>query len=215
MHNNLIKRFISSIFLIILSFYIIIKGSYLFIFFLILTLLISLFEWHKMSFKKYYYLPGLLFLFISFHAAYFIRNDIDEFGVFKFFLILNICILTDVGGFIFGKLIKGPKITKISPNKTYSGSICGLGLAILGTLIYYNFVDLFDNKLDLTIAKIIMFVFLVSLTSQLGDIIISLFKRNSNIKDTGKIIPGHGGILDRIDGMIFAFPMCYYSNILQ
>jgi len=215
MNSNLIKRILSSVFLIILSFYVTIKGSYLFTLFIVITLLLSLFEWHKMSFKKKYYFPGFIFLIMSFHSAYLIRINFNEFGIFNFFLILNICILTDIGGFFFGKVFKGPKIIRIILNKTYSGAVGGIILAFSGTLVYYHFIDIFYNKLDFTFLKIFIIIFSISLTSQLGDLIVSLFKRFSNLKDTGKIIPGHGGILDRIDGMIFAFPMCYYLNILQ
>lgn len=213
--KNLIKRTLSSVILITISFYTIFFGSYLFIFFISIALVISLIEWHNMSFKKYYYFPGIFFLIISFYSAYLIRNDSSEYALFNFFLILNICILTDTGGFFFGKFFKGPKITSISPNKTYSGAIGGIILAIMGSLVYYNFIDLFIKKSDLTVSKIFIIVFVISFISQLGDLIISFFKRLSNIKDTGNIIPGHGGILDRIDGMVFAFPLSYYLNILQ
>ena len=108
-----------------------------------------------------------------------------------------------MSGFLFGKLFKGPKLIKISPNKTY-GMIGSYFLCILG---YYFFVIKLNN-IDY-IQNSLFVIFLISTTSQFGDLAISYFKRKSKIKDTGKIIPGQGGILDRIDGMIFAFPFSY------
>ena len=115
----------------------------------------------------------------------------------------------DVGGFIFGKLLKGPKLTKISPNKTYAGMLGGFLLPVIS--IYFLSKSTYLNyQFDINF-EIIIFTIAVSLTSQLGDIIVSYFKRVSKIKDTGNIIPGHGGLLDRIDGMIFAFPFSYLT----
>ena len=110
-----------------------------------------------------------------------------------------------MGGFIFGKLIKGPKLIKYSPNKTYSGLLGSflLSFSIIPINFYFNFVN------DVSLTTLVIFTFIVSGISQLGDIFISYFKRVSKIKDTGNIIPGHGGLLDRIDGMIFAFPISY------
>ena len=172
--------------------------------------MISLLEWYKMSYNRYYYLPGLLFLIISFYTAYLIRND---FNVFYFLMIFFICILTDIGGYIFGKIIKGPKLTKISPNKTYSGALGGLLLSLLGSWIFYNWSIDILIKPNLTISNLFIISIFISIISQIGDLAVSLFKRLSNLKDTGNIIPGHGGILDRIDGMIFAFPISFLLNI--
>tara|TARA_B100000925_G_C21814105_1_gene390038 strand:+ start:12 stop:467 length:456 start_codon:yes stop_codon:yes gene_type:complete len=140
---------------------------------------------------------------LSFYSAYIIRaNDSDS---LKFFLyILIVCISTDIGGYIFGKIFKGPKLTKISPKKTYSGAIGGYLMSII---LYYLFMNL--NYGDEINSNDFIFILLISTISQLGDITISYFKRLSKIKDTGKILPGHGGLLDRIDGMIFAFPAAY------
>ena len=125
----------------------------------------------------------------------------DENSFIIFLIILFICILTDIGGYVFGKTFKGPKLISYSPNKTYSGLIGSyvLPLFISPVLIYNDFINMRE------ILSLIIFIFLISSTSQIGDIIVSFFKRKSNIKDTGKLIPGHGGILDRIDGMLFAF----------
>ncbi len=117
------------------------------------------------------------------------------------FLIL-ICILTDIGGFIFGKLIGGKKLTKISPNKTYSGMLGSIIFSLLfGYLFYYQMnILIFD-------INIFVFIVIISLISQLGDLMISFLKRKAKLKDTGSILPGHGGILDRIDGILLAIPV--------
>ena len=123
----------------------------------------------------------------------------------EFFIILTICISTDIGGYVFGKIFKGPKLAKVSPNKTYSGLIGGTLMSILLTYLIVTIYDVnFFEDLNL-----IFVVFLISSVSQIGDLIISYFKRISNVKDTGKLFPGHGGLLDRIDGMIFAFPFVF------
>jgi len=205
-NKELQKRILSSIILIPIALFFIIKGSFLFNFFILICFLITLYEWHKMSRKKSYYLLGLLFLILSFYSAYVIRTDINS-SLSYFLIILLICISTDIGGYIFGKIFKGPKLTKISPKKTYSGVIGGYLLSIIFLNLFFNYSYYLD-PIKMT-SDVFIFILLISTISQLGDITISYFKRLSKIKDTGKIIPGHGGLLDRIDGMIFAFPLCY------
>ena len=213
MKNELIKRVISSIILIPISFFIIIKGSVMFNFFLFIIFLLSLSEWIKMKNNTIVKVLGFLFLVLSFFSIYNLRNDVDE-GFLNVIFVLIICISTDMGGFIFGKLFKGPKLTSISPNKTYSGI---LGSYLLTIIISTIFINVFkENFLNNNLILTYFFIILISSISQLGDLLISYFKRRSKLKDTGNIIPGHGGILDRIDGMIFAFPFSYilfYLNI--
>ena len=204
MYNEITKRIISSIFLLPLTFFCIIKGSYIFYFLLGIIYLIASIEWHSMSKNKSYYLFGYLFLSISIFSVYKLRSDFgNEFLILL--IITSICILTDIGGYFFGKIFKGPKLTKYSPNKTYSGLI---GSYLL-PLIFIPFTLFLYLNNDFEIFNLIFFIFLVSSASQFGDITISYFKRLSNMKDTGNIIPGHGGLLDRIDGMLFAFPFSY------
>ena len=201
--SNLIKRILSSIILLPLAFFFIIQGTFMLIFFTFTCFLISSYEWHMMTKKKSYKIYGFIFLMISFYAFY--ELSVEIFGVF--FVIL-ICASTDVGGYIFGKIFKGPKLTKISPNKTYAGMIGGYFLSLLVLIITTNFIDYPEISMQLFLISI-----LISTISQVGDIIVSYFKRLSKIKDTGKILPGHGGLLDRIDGMIFAFPIYYLFNL--
>tara|TARA_B100001778_G_scaffold312938_1_gene297027 strand:+ start:2999 stop:3508 length:510 start_codon:yes stop_codon:yes gene_type:complete len=160
-----------------------------------------------MSKKKSYHFFGYLFLTLSFYSAYLTRN-IDEYGLLFLFVII-ICISTDIGGYVFGKTFKGPKLTKISPQKTYSGLLGSYFLSIITISFFLSYSSLYIVLNTEYSLKFFIMVILISTISQLGDITISYFKRLSNIKDTGKIIPGHGGLLDRIDGMIFAFPFSY------
>ena len=207
MKNEFVKRLISSIILIPLTFFFIIKGSVLFNLFILFCFLIISYEWHMMSKKRSYNLIGFLFLFFSFYSIYILRNEYP--GEYLYVLLItSICIFTDIGGYIFGKVLKGPKLTKYSPNKTYSGMLGAYTLAIFFTSILFNNDIFFLNEAETNLNSLI-FVFVISTVSQLGDILISYFKRLSNIKDTGTIIPGHGGLLDRVDGMIFAFPFSF------
>ena len=200
------KRLLSSIILIPIVLFFILQGSFLFNFFILTCLLISIYEWHKISKNNLCYLPGIFFLILSFYSAYEIRTNMGN-NLELFFYILVICISTDLGGYIFGKVFKGPKLTKISPNKTYSGVIGGYLLSILFFYLLIKSSYLF-NPSKFTFSNFIL-ILIISTVSQLGDITISYFKRLSKIKDTGKIIPGHAGLLDRIDGMIFAYPVAY------
>jgi phosphatidate cytidylyltransferase len=206
MNIEFIKRILSSIVLVPIVFFLIVKGSIIFNFFVLVCFLITLYEWRIMSKNKPYYIFGIFFLLISFFSIFKLRNDFS--GDYEYLILITIiCISTDIGGYIFGKLFKGPKLIKISPNKTYSGMVGSYIFSLICINFFIN--NQFSNYSTNNTAKFFLFVLLVSTVSQVGDIIISYFKRQSNIKDTGKIIPGHGGILDRIDGMIFAFPFSY------
>ena len=210
MNHELQKRVFSSFILIPIVFYVIVKGSIFFTSFISICLLITLYEWHMMSKKMSYYIAGIVFILISFYSVFLLRNydhytNILDPGLTFFLIVTLICIFTDLGGYIFGKIFKGPKLTKISPNKTYAGMFGGFFLSIISINLFVNYTSLnlyFTNQL-------FIFVILVSAISQIGDILISFFKRKSKIKNTGKIIPGHGGLLDRIDGMLLAFPFSY------
>ena len=209
MTNELRKRILSSIILIPVVLFLLIKGSYFFDIFLLICLLFTIYEWYLISKKKFYCLPGLIYISISFYFAYLLRNDFN--GKYTLFLlILIICVSTDIGGYIFGKILKGPKLTKISPNKTYTGMVGGFILSFVSASIYLNYSNYYIiDSTGIYNFYNSFFVIIISMISQIGDILISYFKRKSKIKNTGNIIPGHGGILDRIDGMIFAFPSTF------
>ena len=212
--NELIIRIISSIILLTLLSYFIYEGAFLFNTFLTICFFISIKEWFGLTKKRLFRFLGVIFLFLSFYCVFLLRNEFQNYSILLF--VLLICIATDIGGYIFGKIFKGPKLTQISPNKTYSGVLGSYVFSILIIFIYLN-SDLSPN-LFLFSNEILIFVFFVSTISQLGDLFISYFKRISKTKDTGNLIPGHGGLLDRIDGMIFALPFSYYLisiNILN
>ena len=204
------KRILSSFILIPIVIFFIIKGSVYFTVFLIILFLATSYEWVKMS-KKNNLLKflGMAFLLFSFYATFKFRNE-NNFE--DFLLIITICIFTDIGGYIFGRLFKGPKLTKISPKKTYAGVFGGFFLSLIAGVIFYQYE--YINQTPAQLFYFLILILLISSISQIGDLTISYFKRKAKIKDTGKILPGHGGLLDRIDGMIFVFPISYLITIL-
>ena len=209
--KELNKRILSSILIIPIVLFFIINGSISFLFFISLIFLLTCYEWIKMSknneFTKIF---GIFFLFFSFTTAYLIR---ENYNLNFMIIIITVCIFTDIGGYIFGKFFKGPKLTKISPNKTYTGVIGGFSISLIASLVYIKYLA---NRevLNVDYFWTILLILLISLVSQIGDLIISYFKRKAKLKDTGRIIPGHGGILDRIDGLIFVFPTVYVLNLI-
>ena len=214
--NELYKRILSILFIFPISFYFIIKGNFIFNLFLFSCCMLTIFEWHKMTKNNFFYIIGILFIIFSFYTVSIIRNSNYYNGFSNFLFIFLICISTDIGGYSFGKYFKGPKLTKISPNKTYSGVIGGFILTALTCLflIANNITPKLENIFTLNNLHILFFSFFLSAICQTGDLLISYFKRMSGIKDTGNIIPGHGGILDRIDGMLFAFPTFYLIGLI-
>jgi len=204
------KRFLSSLILLPVSFYLIYEGSLLFNIFLIIIFGFAVFEFIKFKLNFFFKIIGLIYILISFFSIFLFRNIQNENNFVFFLLVIITSISTDIGGFTFGKIFKGPKITKISPNKTYSGMF---GAYIMSVVSLYLILEYFPNSIIYNL-DLLLAIILLSTISQLGDLFISYLKRISNLKDTGKIIPGHGGILDRIDGMIFAFPFSYTIFIL-
>lgn len=208
--NELNKRISTSLFLIGLLF-LIIKYSYIFLLICIVLFVVTWIEFNnifKKIFKKKVNLIKtkisqlLVFIYLTFFMTVLYKSYIKFSPAINLDLIyvIVICILSDIGGFLFGKFFKGKKLTKISPNKTYSGAFGSFFLSILFSILY----SLMLNRIDFNDA--IIFSILISFVSQIGDLFISFLKRLAKIKDTGNILPGHGGILDRIDGMLFAIP---------
>ena len=204
--EEIVKRILSSIILIPTVLFFIIKGSFLFNFFIFICFLITTYEWLKLSKNNLLKFFGTIFIVISFYTIFNIRNEFDR-DYFHLLLVVIICVSTDIGGYVFGNIFKGPKLTKISPKKTYSGVIGSFLLSLIFTNLFLNFLSNVET-FEFT-KEMFLFILLVSFVSQIGDLIISYFKRKSKMKDTGTIIPGHGGILDRIDGVIFALPFSY------
>ena len=205
-NNELAKRLLTSLIISILTFFFILKGGILFIVFLLCIFFISLYEWFNLHTSKAVLIFGICILVISFLSTYLLRAQ----NLGYFLLIILISISSDIGGFIFGKLFKGPKLTKISPNKTYIGSFGSYLLSIISCFVYVRY---FGDNLNLFLKELsfsfFVLIFLFSTINQLGDLCISYFKRKKKVNDTGTLLPGHGGLLDRIDGMIFVYPLSY------
>jgi phosphatidate cytidylyltransferase len=224
MTKNLLKRIVTSFFLF--SILLIVNFSHQLVFILSILILgtivcveannmfskliVSNFSQHRGVTKNLNF-KFMIINIITFCYVFFIfcqySYEIHRLESPIFFLyVISICFFTDIGGYVFGKIIGGKKLTKISPNKTISGTIGSFISCIIPLIIFLNlgFLDLEFSSNN------IIFCFLVSLISQLGDLFISYFKRKAKIKDTGKILPGHGGVLDRVDGIIFAVPFSYF-----
>tara|TARA_B100000963_G_scaffold127798_1_gene111573 strand:+ start:600 stop:1274 length:675 start_codon:yes stop_codon:yes gene_type:complete len=207
-NKELQKRILSSIVMIPVSFFFIIQGSIAFIFFLSLIFLATSSEWFRMTKSRdSIKILGLFFLLFSFYTAIYLRQYI---GLNFFLFLIVVCIFTDIGGYLFGKIFKGPRLTKISPQKTYSGLI---GSFIFSMIFGFLYIKYLGSKSKIILETdpffIIFLILFISLTSQVGDLIISYFKRKAKLKDTGKLLPGHGGFLDRIDGLVFVLPITY------
>jgi len=219
MSSNIKKRILTSILLIALLigmfFY-----SYIMIISLIIIAIISWIEFYALISKilkknilkdKFFrfvykslsliYLSGLVYLIFAIES---------EYSNLKIYLLYSVivAILSDIGGLVCGKIFKGKKLTKISPNKTISGSI---GSFMFSTLLIPFF---YKSQIDQTLVNLFIITIIISLTSQLGDLFISLLKRKAKVKDTSDLLPGHGGVLDRIDGIIFAIPLGIFLFII-
>ena len=205
--NNLQKRIITSAVLIGIVLSCLFINNYTWLLLLIIVSLISLVEIINLS-KKIWKNKLILFIFstISFIYLFFFtfitfraKAWLDVEGIL---FILSICILSDIGGYIVGKSIGGKKLTKISPNKTISGSI--------GSFLFSFLPLMFIDEIFVKVEFInIIWILTISLTCQLGDLFISYLKRLAKVKDTGSFLPGHGGILDRIDGIVFGVPASF------
>jgi len=208
--NQLKKRIITSVILFLIVGSSVLINKVIFLVVLSVISILSFYEWSYINNKylkskkkniKYIKGFGLTYIAIFYISSIIIYTEESKF--FFIFLIL-VCAFSDIGGYIFGKLIGGFKLTKISPNKTVSGCI-GSFLFSLIPLFLFDYKNFFLLDLVLSFYNI-LFCLVISLSCQIGDLIISYFKRLNKVKDTGKILPGHGGFLDRIDGIIFAIP---------
>ena len=219
MSSNLKKRIATSVFLVSLLigmfFY-----SYIMIVSLIIIAIISWIEFYALISKilkknilkdrfirfiyktlSLFYLSGLVYLIFA------IESEYSNLKIYLLYSIL-VAMLSDTGGLVCGKIFKGKKLTKISPNKTISGSIGSFIFSILLIPFFYK------GEIDQSLLNILLITITISLTSQLGDLFISLLKRKAKVKDTSDLLPGHGGVLDRIDGIIFAIPLGIFLFIV-
>jgi phosphatidate cytidylyltransferase len=220
MSSNFKKRIVTSIFLISLLFGMFFY-SYIMIVSSIIIAIISWIEFYALISKiikksilkdeflrffyktlSLFYLSGLVYLIFA------IESDYSNLKIYLLYSVL-IAIMSDIGGIIFGKIFKGKKLTKISPNKTISGSIGSFIFSVLMIPFFYK------NQIDQTLLSMFLITIIISVTSQLGDLFISFLKRKAKVKDTSDLLPGHGGVLDRIDGIIFAIPLGIYLFIVN
>tara|TARA_Y100000590_G_scaffold363755_1_gene421586 strand:+ start:654 stop:1319 length:666 start_codon:yes stop_codon:yes gene_type:complete len=206
--TNFQKRFLTSLVILPLSFFFILKGGYFLLFFLLSVLFVANYELFSVFNKKTTILFLDLILILSLYSIYYLASDPIFLQFLLWVIILVIC--SDVGGYVFGKIFKWRKLTKISPKKTLSGVLGSFIFSLISVFIADSIIPIaidtfigittFINFLD---PKFFFLAIILSLVAQIGDITISYFKRIEKIKDTGKILPGHGGIFDRIDGLIF------------
>ena len=207
------SRILTSLILLFLTF-LIIQNQFILIYSILVFGVLSLLEFFNLI-KKITKNLFFKFLIKTFFIIY-ISTFCIFFSYFSFFLQLKImlfillfgCIGSDLGGYIFGKTFKGPKLTSISPNKTISGSIGSFifTFLIVGILMFY-----FTGKFNL---KIFILSFFTSLACQIGDLFFSFLKRKAKVKDTGNILPGHGGALDRLDGIFFGIPAGFLTLLI-
>ena len=228
MKSELKSRINTSILLLIIIYVCIFINLYIS---LICLTIISIFSWieftrmtNKIYVPKQEFVANLILILSSFYFIIFtgISYYIIEIDRIYFFYLISICAFSDIGGYAIGKIFKGKKLTKISPNKTISGMLGSFIFALIPCIVL-KIIFLYTDLYFLSFAKNFFNNFIISLflslACQLGDLFISYFKRLAEVKDTGKILPGHGGLLDRIDGIIFAIPsfgfLGYLLNFLN
>lgn len=209
MNLELKKRIVTSIFLLFLL-YLMINYSYILIISLIIISVVTWIEFNSLIYKVFkkknliikflFKLLSLIYLSSLVFLILYIETEQTHLKICLIYSIL-VSIVTDIGGLLIGRTIKGKKLTKISPKKTISGSIGSFLFSLVLVPIFYN------ELLEYNLLYLIIITLLISLTSQVGDILISYLKRRAKVKDTSDILPGHGGFLDRIDGIIFALPI--------
>ena len=213
MSLSILQKRIYTSFLLLFTVILIFKFNAILVYFLIILGVLSILEFINLT-KKINLNRYILILINSFFIFYvfvycvffFFFSNIEIFKLILFILLFG-CIASDVGGFVFGKIFKGPKLTPISPNKTFTGSA---GSLILCTIVVSFLSFFFINTLNF---KIVLVALITSMFCQSGDLLFSFLKRKANLKDTGKILPGHGGILDRLDGIFFGVPFGFLALI--
>ncbi len=214
MLKNLKKRIYTSIALILLL-TLMFLNIYILAYFLMLIGIFSVLEFFniisRLQYNKTYkifFLNFIFTLYIFILFSTFLTLSFFPHLKILLFIILITCVSSDIGGYIFGKIFKGPKLTKISPQKTISGSIGSIifSMSSLSFFIYY-----FSKNFNF---NILISGVIISIICQTGDLLFSYLKRKANIKDTGKVLPGHGGILDRVDGILFGVPLGFLIMVI-
>ncbi len=203
--NNLQKRILTSIIILPLSFFFIIKGGYFLLFFLMSVFFVANYELFSVFNKITTILFLDLVLILSLFSIYYLAQHQSGVSFYLLLWVVILCICSDIGGYVFGKIFKWKKLTKISPKKTLSGVFGSFIFSLLSIFIITAILTRYDTTplINFLEAKFFFLAIIFSLIAQAGDITISYFKRLEKIKDSGKILPGHGGIFDRIDGLMF------------
>jgi len=215
--TNLQKRIFTSIIALPLSLFFIFKGGYFLLLFLLSIFFVANYELFSVFRKKTTILFLDLILILSLYSIYYL-SDLNEISFYILLWIIILVVCSDVGGYVFGKIFKWKKLTKISPRKTLSGVFGSFIFSLFSVFIADSmFSSMQVIPIDFLDPKFFFLAIIFSLIAQAGDLTISYFKRIEKVKDTGKILPGHGGILDRIDGLmfvvIFAFVLIYFHLI--
>ena len=221
MRKELQKRIFTSFILTFVLLFCLFLNKFSWLILLIIASIISFIEFNnllKKIWKKNKLSNYLISLIFFVYLLFFIysASQIYQKSLTGLIFILMICIFSDIGGYIVGKTIGGKKLTKISPNKTISGTIGSFVFSLVPLVIYLLIYKITINN-DFKISNIVLIVFLslsISFICQLGDLLISYFKRKAKVKDTGSLLPGHGGMLDRIDGIMFGITSAFIINFL-
>jgi len=209
MRNETLNRILTSLVLLPILFYATIHSSLYLITLLIIGYSLCVYEVIKNTKNIFFNFFANIILCVSFYSFYYLRGD-TEYSLIILFWILTSTFFSDIGGYIFGKIFKGKKLTKISPNKTYSGALGSIFLSLLSLPLLNLLQHLALSELIVNFLKsnFLIFTILISFICQLGDLFVSFCKRKIQIKNISNILPGHGGILDRIDGLIFVLIFC-------
>ena len=211
--TNLQKRILTSLIILPLSFFFLLKGGYFLLTFLIIIFFIGNYELFSVFNKKSTILFLDLILILSLCSIYYLA-DFSKTSLYLLLWSIILVILTDIGGYVFGKIFKWKKITKISPKKTLSG-VLGSLIFSLFSIIIANLIFPVQYLINFLDAKYFFLAIILSMIAQAGDLTISYFKRLEKIKDTGKILPGHGGIFDRIDGLMFVIIITFFLYYIK
>ena len=214
MKKDVLKKRVLTSAVLIFFIFLIFKSIYFMVLALLIFGTISILEFLNLTkkiFKRNVFNVTVNFFYIFFLSIF----SISFFYLYNFqhtkfilFILLAGCVASDIGGYVFGKIFKGPKLTKISPKKTISGA---LGSLIFTCVVILSLIYIETNFLNFSIFIVSL---VTSISCQFGDLFFSFLKRKAKLKDTGNLLPGHGGVLDRLDGIFFGIPFGFLTLII-